>query len=82
MSDIWTRIMARDPDRDWANIPGFAKHWANALGLDAQHAALSAGLLAKEYGESERRVSFAENERWQNAQALTVLSASPSYQTV
>lgn len=82
MSDIWTRIMAREPDRDWANIPGFAKHWADALGLDAQHAALSAGLLAKEYGETERRVSFAENERWQNAQALSVLSASPSYQSV
>lgn len=82
MGDIWTRIMAREPDKDWANIPGFAQHWAKAMGLDDRHAVSSAELLAKEYGETERRISFVENERWTTAQALTVLSASPSYQTV
>ncbi len=82
MGDIWTRIMARQPDRDWANIPAFAQHWAEVLGLDARHASSSAELLAKEYGETERRISFVEKERWTTAQALTVLSASPSYQTV
>jgi hypothetical protein len=82
MSEIWTRMMKQEPDRDWQNASTFAQHWADVLGLDEQHAGLSAGLLAKEYGETERRIGFAENERWATAQALTVLSASPSYQTV
>jgi uncharacterized protein (DUF1800 family) len=82
MSDIWTRMMAQEPDRDWPTMQSFAQHWADALGLDEQHAALSAGMLAKEYGDADRQISFVENERWTTAQALTVLSASPSYQTV
>jgi uncharacterized protein (DUF1800 family) len=82
MGDMWTRMMAQEPDMDWKSVPDFASHWADALGLDNRHVAMSADLLTKEYGETERRVSFAENERWQIAQALTALSASPSYQTV
>ncbi len=82
MSEIWTKIMAQNADREWSTITGFAQHWADTLGLDADLAAQSAILLAKEFGESERRVSFKESERWTMAQALTILSASPSYQTV
>ncbi len=82
MSDIWTRIMAQQPDRTWPHAGAFAEHWAGALGLDAAQAAASAALLDKEYGDSMRLISFAENDRWTTAQALTVLSASPSYQTV
>jgi uncharacterized protein (DUF1800 family) len=82
MSDIWTKIMALSPERDWPNAQAFSQHWAEALGLDERHAVLSAGLLTNEYGETARRINFSENERWTTAQALTALSASPSYQTV
>jgi uncharacterized protein (DUF1800 family) len=72
MSEIWTRIMAQEPNREWSS----------ALGLDDSHADMSRALLAKFHGDEPRKITFAEDERWFTAQALAVLSASPAYQTV
>jgi uncharacterized protein (DUF1800 family) len=82
MIDLWTRIMAQEPNREWPSAASFSNTWADALGLDRAHAEMSTALLAKFHGDEPRKITFAEDERWFTAQALAVLSASPSYQTV
>jgi uncharacterized protein (DUF1800 family) len=82
MSEIWTRIMAQEPNREWSTATAFSKAWSGALGLDDSHADMSRALLAKFHGDEPRKITFAEDERWFTAQALAVLSASPAYQTV
>jgi uncharacterized protein (DUF1800 family) len=82
MADIWTKIMAQTENRNWPSIANFAESWTRDLGLDVTHRQSIAGLLSKEHGVEERALSFAESERWVNAQALATLSASPAYQSV
>jgi uncharacterized protein (DUF1800 family) len=82
MTDIWTRLMARGGDQQWASAEAFAGEWSSRMGLDETHATLSAEFLTRQYGGEKRAVNFTEDERWNTAQALNVLSASPSYQMV
>ena len=82
MSEIWTRVMKLSPEQNWSTSKDFAAHWTETLGLDEEHAAMSVGLLAQAYGDENRRIDFSEGERWTTAQALTILSSSPSYQAV
>jgi uncharacterized protein (DUF1800 family) len=82
MADIWSRMMAQEPDREWSEINTFSLAWSKSLGLDEAHQLRLASLLAKEYGDDPRPIRFAENERWFNSQALATLTASPAYQAV
>ena len=82
MADIWTRLMAQSPEREWTNIETFTSDWTGQMGLDDNNRQRIAGLLTKEYGTDPRPMRFAETERWFNAQALATLTASPDYQAV
>jgi uncharacterized protein (DUF1800 family) len=82
MADIWSRIMAHDSTREWPTMTSFAEDWTQKLGLDAAHQQRLLALLTKENGSDERKMTFAESERWGNSQMLATLTASPRYQSV
>jgi uncharacterized protein (DUF1800 family) len=82
MQTLWTKIMAAEPDQDWASADVFADEWSSQLGLDATHAAATAQLLKTEFGDENHKPSFAEADRWTVAQALTFLSSTPEFQAV
>jgi uncharacterized protein (DUF1800 family) len=82
MADIWSRIMAHDSTREWPTMTSFAENWTQKLGLNAAHQQRLAALLVKENDSDERKMTFAESERWGNSQMLATLTASPSYQSV
>jgi uncharacterized protein (DUF1800 family) len=82
MNDLWQRAILEKPDMNWKNATEFAAHWSKEMALPDAHAEQAAKILATEFGDAERAISFNKDERWTVAQALTFLSATPDFQAV
>ncbi len=82
MNELWTSIMAQKTELTWNTLDEFTAEWSGRLGVSEAAAQRAKQLMQKEVGEEQRAVGFKEGDRWLAAQALTYLSAQPSFQTV